>query len=64
MRKGRIKSNDDNKNEEAKGESSEQEEIKVPKCSRKSHVETVNEEMKEISSEQEDIGIRKCRRRS
>ena len=47
-----------------KGKISEEEEIKIPKCSKKSHVETVNEETKEISSEEEYIGIRKCRRRS
>ena len=29
-----------------KGEISEEEEIKIPKCIRKGHVETVNEEMK------------------
>ena len=46
------------------GKISEEEEIKITKCSRKSHVETENEEMKEISSEEEEIGIRKCRRRS
>ena len=40
-----------------KGKSIEEEEIKIPKCSRKSHVETENEEMKEISNEEEDIGI-------
>ena len=47
-----------------KGKSSEEEDIQIPKCSRKSHAETVYEETKEISSEEEDIGIRKCRRRS
>ena len=47
-----------------KESSSKYEEIKIPKCSRKSHVETVNEEMKESSREEEEIGIRKCGRRS
>ena len=46
-----------------KGENSEEEEIKIPKCSIKSHVETINEEMKGSSSEEEEIVIRKCRRR-
>ena len=40
MRKGRRKINVDNTNEEVKGKSSEEEEIKIPKCNRKSHVET------------------------
>ena len=43
MRKGRRKSNVDNTNEEVKGKISEEEEIKIPKCSRKIHVETVDE---------------------
>ena len=43
---------------------SEEEEIKIPKCSIKSHVETSNGETKESISEEEDIGIRKRRRRS
>ena len=47
-----------------KGSSSEVKEIKILKCSRKSHVDTINEEMKGSSSEEEDIGICKCRRRS
>ena len=64
MRKGRRKSNVQNTNEVVKVKSSEEEEIKRPKCNRKSHVETVNEETKESSSEQEDTGISKCRRRS
>ena len=37
-----------------KGGNSEEEEIKIPKCSIKSHVETINEEMKESSSEEEE----------
>ena len=41
-----------------------EEEIKIPKCSRKSHVETVNEESKESSSEAKEIRIPKCRRLS
>ena len=51
MHKGRIKGNDENKNEGVKGKSIKEGEIKIPKCSRESHVETVNEEMKEPSSE-------------
>ena len=47
-----------------KVKSSEAEEIKIRKCSRKNHVDIINEEMKGISSEEEDIGIRKCRKRS
>ena len=38
-----------------KRKSSEEEEIKIPKCNIKIHVETVNEETKESSSEEEDI---------
>ena len=38
------------------------EEIKILKCSRKSHVDIINEEMKVSSSEEEDIVIRNCRR--
>ena len=64
MLKGKIKRNVDNTNEEARVKSSEEEEIKIPKCSRKSHAETVDEEMKKISSEEEYIRIRKFRRRS
>ena len=47
-----------------RGKISEEEEIKIHKCIRKSHVETVNEEMKASSNEEEEIGIHKCRRRS
>ena len=43
MLKGRRQSNVLNTNEEVKGKSSEEEVIKMPKCSRKNHVETVNE---------------------
>ena len=43
MRKGRRQSNVLNTNEEVKEKSSEEEVIKMPKCSRKNHVETVNE---------------------
>ena len=46
MCKGRRNSNVENTNEEVKGKSSEEEEIKIPKCNRKIHVETVNEAMK------------------
>ena len=45
MCKGRQKSNVDNTNEEVKGKICEEEEIKMPKCIRKSHVGTLNEEM-------------------
>ena len=51
MRKGRRNINVVNTNEEVKGNISEEEEIKIPKCSRKSHVENVNEETKEGNSE-------------
>ena len=47
-----------------KGKISEVEEIKILKCSTKSHVETINEGMKVISSKEEEIGICKCSRRS
>ena len=47
-----------------KGKCIEEEEIKITKCIRKSHVETVNEETKKIISEEEEILISKCRRRS
>ena len=47
-----------------KGENSEEEKIKRPKCNRKIHVETVNKETKESISGEEEIGIPKCRRRS
>ena len=57
MRKGRRKSNVENKNEELKGESSEEGYIKIPECNRKGHVETVNEETKENSSEEGYIVI-------
>ena len=46
MRKCRRKINVGNKNEEVKVKRSEEEEIKIPKCNRKSHVETLNEEKK------------------
>ena len=42
IHKDKRKSNFDNKTEEVKGKSSEEEEIKILKCSRKSHVKTVN----------------------
>ena len=64
MFKGSIKCNVENTNEEVKGKNSEEQEVKIPKCSRKSHVETVNEEMRESRSEEEEIGIRSCRIRS
>ena len=63
MFKGRRKRDVENTNKEVNGKNSEEEEIKIPKCSRNIHVETVNEETKEISSEEEEIGIHKCRTR-
>ena len=51
-------------NEELKEIVSAVEEIKIPRCIRKSHDNIINEEMKVSSSEEEEIGIRKCRRRS
>ena len=51
-------------NEEVKGRSSEVEEIKTRKCTRKSHDDIINEEMKRISRKEEYIVIRKCGRRS
>ena len=47
-----------------KGKSSEEKDINILRCNRKSHVDIINDEMKENSSEEEDIGIYKCRRRS
>ena len=47
-----------------KGSSSEEEEIKIRKCIRKSYVDIINEEMKGISSEEEEVVIHKCRIRS
>ena len=38
-----------------KGKIIEEEDIKTPNCSRKSHVDVINEEMKGSSSEEEDI---------
>ena len=64
MRKGRRRINAENKRKYVKGKSSEEEDIKRPKCDIKIHVETVDKETKERSSEEEDIGIRKCRIRS
>ena len=46
MRKDRRKSNVVNTNEEVGGKISEEEDIKIPKCSIKGYVETVNEETK------------------
>ena len=42
MRKDRIKINVENTNEEVKYKISEEEDIKIPKCSIKIHVETWN----------------------
>ena len=47
-----------------KEKNSEEEDIKIPKCNRKSDVETIKEETKESSNEEEETLIRKCRRRS
>ena len=47
MSKGSRKGNVDKTSKEVKGKSSEDEEIKIHKCSRKSHVENISEEMKE-----------------
>ena len=63
MRKGRIKNDFENINEELNGISSEEEEIKPPKCGRKGNVDTLNEETKESNSKKEEIGMRKCRRK-
>ena len=43
MRKCRGKSNSEITNEEVKGSSGEVEEIKIRKCSRKSHVDIIND---------------------
>ena len=64
MPKGRSKSNVEDKNEELKGRSSEELEIKISKCIRKSYVETENEVTKESSSEEEKIEIRNYRKRN
>ena len=42
MRKGRRKINVENTSKKVKGNISKDKEIKIPNCSRKSHVETVN----------------------
>ena len=63
MCKGKRKRDVEIRNKELKGKDSEEEEIKIPKCIRRSQFETVNKETEEISSEEEDIGIRKCRTR-
>ena len=55
MRKVIIKGNVDNTNEEVKGKSSEEEEIKIPKCSRKFTLGMYIEEIKESSIEEEEI---------
>ena len=58
------KNNADITNEEVKVKSSEVEDIKVLKCTMKSHVDIINDVMKGGSSEEKYILIRKCRRRS
>ena len=62
MRKVRIQSNYEIKNEEVKVKTSEVEDIKMLKCSKNIHVDITNEEMKWRSGEEKEIGIRKCRR--
>ena len=47
-----------------KGSSSEVEDIRIRKRSRKGHVDILKEGMKGRISEEEEIGISKCRRRS
>ena len=44
-------------------DSSDEEEIQLPKCGRKGDAENLNEKKKGNISEEEDIGIRKCRRK-
>ena len=51
-------------NKESNGNSSEEEEIKLPKCGRKGEAKNLNEKTKENISEYEEIVIRKCRRKS
>ena len=46
------------------GKSSEEEEIKLPKCGSKGDEKSLNEKTKESISEEEEIGIRKCRIKS
>ena len=47
-----------------RGKISEEEDIKIPNCSRKGYVETITEETKDISSEEKEIWIPKCSRLS
>ena len=64
MCKSKRKRNFEHTNKESDGKSSEEEDIKSPKCGREGEVKNINEETKESISEEEDIGIRKCRRKS
>ena len=64
MRNSRIKGDFQHTNEESNGKSSEEEDIKLPKCDRKGDAKTLNEKTKENISEEEEIGIRKYRRKS
>ena len=45
-------------------DSSDEEEIQIPKCGRKGDAENFNQKKKDNNSEEEEIGIRKCRRKS
>ena len=64
MHNSRIKCDFEHTSEESNGISSEEEEIKLPKCGRKGDAKILNEKTKENISEEEEIGIRKCRRKS
>ena len=58
MRKGDFQ----HSSEESNGNSSDEEENKLPKCGRKCDLEILNEKKKNIN-EEEEIGIRKFRRK-
>ena len=60
MRNSRRKVDFEHTNEESNGKSSEDEEIKWPKCGRKDDAENLNEKKKENISEEEEIGKSKC----
>ena len=64
MCNSRRKGDFEHTNEESNGISSEEEEIKLPKCGRKGDTKNLTEKTKEKFSEEEEIGIRKCRRES
>ena len=63
MHKSRRKDDFEHTNEGLNGKSSEEEDIKLPKCGGKGDVKNLNEKTKEIISEEEEIGIRKCGRK-